>query len=829
MSENLLLPSSRVALAALLHDLGKFHERTGLPLAGDRDTLIDLYRYSHAAHMAGAWEEVTARAPDLLIGDVAPFASRSAGADITDSLANAAAAHHRPVTFLQWIIATADRAASGFERQTFESYNADAEGETPTRKNRYQARLVTLFDQIAPARPLEHAYPLAALAPETLFPQARAAIEPRDDAAAQAEYAALWRQFLAALDSIPPSHRSQWPLWLDHFDAAWLTFTHAIPSATNRGVVPDVSLYDHSKAVAALAVALWRWHHETGDVGAEATARLADPQRPDWDKKKLLLIQGDFSGIQDFIFAEGGQTQKAAARLLRGRSFQVSLLSELAALAVLEALQLPPTSQIVNAAGKFLIVAPNTAASTTALAAVKQRLDQWFLAQTFGESSLQLAWLPACCNDLTPAKFSRLVGQLFAQLERAKLARFDLAGHDAVTVCKVDFSAGACVFDGRRPAETTVDGLPASCLAADQIAIGKRLADPAYTRLLIARAGADIWASRNVEPLKLDYFGYRIAFARGEEEVGRFGDLAARGELLRCWDMTLPSDPRTPLFNGYARREINAYIPVTGDGKPIDLEQLAQQDGGIRALAALKGDVDHLGAIFQQGIQPYTFARMAALSRQMNAFFAVYLPWLCRSEYPHTYTVFAGGDDFFLIGPWHSTQALARRMREEFHRFVANQPHISFSAGLVLAKPDLPIRQLAREAEARVDEAKDAGRDRLSSHGGPAPWSLVAEMAAFEDWLDARAQLDGFSTGFVYRLLALADMAQSAKPEDAIWQAWLAYRVRRFVVDKLPKEHRDAAQAEIAGALRQHLMRGKLAARIALENHLYRHRERTAQ
>jgi CRISPR-associated protein Csm1 len=68
-------------------------------------------------------------------------------------------------------------------------------------------------------------------------------------------------------------------------------------------------------------------------------------------------VQGDFFGIQDFIFAEGGKTQKRAATLLRGRSFYVSLLSELAALKVLEALALPATSQVVNAAGKFLIVA----------------------------------------------------------------------------------------------------------------------------------------------------------------------------------------------------------------------------------------------------------------------------------------------------------------------------------------------------------------------------------------------------------------------------------------------------------------------------------------
>lgn len=204
---------------------------------------------------------------------------------------------------------------------------------------------------------------------------------------------------LQALKSIPKSHRNNWPLWLDHFDSAWLTFTQAIPSATNRGVIPDVS-HDHSKAVAALAAALWRWHEETGNTGADALAKLSDSERPDWDEQKLLLIQGDFFGIQNFIFAQGAQTQKHAHKLLRGRSFQVALLAEMAALKLLETLQLPSTSQIINAAGKFLIVAPNTQSAHEAVAICRHSFDQWCLRHTYGEIGVGIAATPASCNDL---------------------------------------------------------------------------------------------------------------------------------------------------------------------------------------------------------------------------------------------------------------------------------------------------------------------------------------------------------------------------------------------------------------------------------------------
>lgn len=832
----MLESSCRVALAALLHDLGKFAERARLEVPRDKlETWKQLDcphwdgqpTHIHAAYTTAGFLAIEHLLPSREKLLAAPFAGPNEP-DADDSLINAAARHHRPGTFLQWIIATADRLASGFERSEFEAYNRAAEG-TSTGRNHYQARLLSLFESLSfdSRRPetTDFCLPLAPLSPEALFPRPRKEIEPTQDEPAQQEYAALWQQFVAALEQIPASHRDHLPLWLDHFDAAWLAFTHAIPSATAGKTRPDVSLYDHSKAVAALAVALWRWHMASKQTGNEAIAVLKD--RGDWNEPKFLLVQGDFAGIQDFIFAEGGQTQSQAARLLRGRSFQVSLLTELAALATLEALDLPPTSQIVNAAGKFLIVAPNLLEVREALAAVRRRLDAWCLEQSFGEISINLVALPAACADFTQERFPALMRRLFEALDAAKLRRFDLCGQEApAPVRPARFEKGPCAYDGHRPATTFVDDEPASQLAADQIAIGKYLANPAFNRLLVVRQGAALHESANVQPLALSYFGYTVAFARDEDRAGRFGELAGSGMLLRCWDFALPNrDAKTQLFQGYARRDINAYVPVE-DMQPVTLDTLAQRDAGIEALAVLKGDVDRLGAIFQQGIQPATFARMAALSRQMNAFFAVHLPWLCQSAYPNTYTVFAGGDDFFLIGPWHSTQSLARQMRQDFSRYVANNPQVTFSAGVSLAKPGHPIRALAAHADEALASAKEAGRNRITSHGITVPWAQLDGLAELERWLDERRDL--LSTGFIYRLLHLAEKAASSRPEDAIWQSWLAYRVRRFVVDKLKDTGaatHNHVQAEIAGTLREAIGRNKLATRIAIANHLYRYRD----
>jgi CRISPR-associated protein Csm1 len=59
-------------------------------------------------------------------------------------------------------------------------------------------------------------------------------------------------------------------------------------------------------------------------------------ERTDYAERKFLLVQGDFFGIQNFLFAAGAETRKQAAKLLRGRSFQVSLFTEMAALRLLD-------------------------------------------------------------------------------------------------------------------------------------------------------------------------------------------------------------------------------------------------------------------------------------------------------------------------------------------------------------------------------------------------------------------------------------------------------------------------------------------------------------
>ncbi len=815
--KNKMDASCRMAFAACLHDLGKFAERARIEEAATKDaqgnTIAErnkqLYcpnrdgRYSHvhAAYSAIAIDLLESALPPLKGAEVGPFAAwNEPGAD--DSLINAAAMHHKPDTALQWLIATADRVASGFERDAFDDYNqaVDDEGE---RLNHYTRRQLTLFEQIrldgAPVRgeDLAWRYRLEPLSVASLFPAPASEIEKAGNKAGQAEYRKLWDAFRAALDNIPASHRKNWSLWLDHFDSLWAAYASAIPSATVGDTKPEVSLYDHSRATAALATALWRYHES--DPPEEIREQLRaqwDRERQQqslaetaWNEDKFLLVIGDFFGIQSFIFASGGETQKNAAKLLRGRSAYISLLTECAALKILDELGLPPTSQVINAAGKFLIVAPNRPEVREKLSEIQSEFNHWFLKHTWGESGIGIAWEPAACHDFLDHNsddgeppFKRLIDRLFQRLEDIKARRLALCADNAPAsvfegfLDSFDNDKGVCAIDGRSPATEQLpkgeDGKYISPLALDQINTGKWLAH--NNRLLVTRSNIDH------HTLTLSLFGYHIGFTGSETASGKFGELAVKGDLRRAWDYSLPAAEDAALFNGYARRNINAYVPQMGDANaweadrykgieedadwdalaPKSFEHIARDDlwldasdrwKGTEALITLKGDVDNLGRIFEVGLEKPSFAKWASLSRQMNAFFAVFLPWYCQTEYPSTYTVFAGGDDFFLIGPWRSTIRLARGMREQFRRYVAENKGIHFSTGLLMTKPGLPVAQMGEMAEQALEHAKSHdGKNAVTLFGQTVSWDDFDELWKTLEAIKEKDDQFDLSTGYLY-------------------------------------------------------------------------------
>jgi len=702
------------------------------------------------------------------------------------------------------------------------------------------AQHFTLFAQIhldenkkRPEAKETYCYPLTPLTPDSIFPIKTTAY--------RENYTQLWQQFETALAQIPTSHQQNLPLWLDHFDSCLQTYTHNIPATTAAGV----SLYDHAKTTTAIATALWRYQQTH-----------ADSALSDKTAQKFLLIQADFFGIQNFIFAHGGDSTKKAAKLLRGRSFYVSLITECAALAVLEALELPATSQIINAAGKFLIVAPNTDEAKSELKKLQQTFNAWFLTQSYGQSGLGLAWHAASCDDFL--NFDALMKKLHAKLERSKYQHFDLCGDKPAAAVFANYldsfnnEFGVCQLNDKAPA-VNKDNI--SQLAQDQINIGSWLIK--QQRLIISKHKIN-----GLNALKIPLFNYTVHFVEAEGLHGKFSEDVKSGNIRRLFDFSPASSKTFALWNGYARRNISGYVPYFKaedeyhDEKYLkflndeDLDEVEinapkllnhlaledvnlENDGhwyGIKALAVLKGDIDNLGAIFQNGLEQPSFATMAALSRQVNNFFAVYLPYLCQSKYKNTYIVFAGGDDFFLLGSWHQLMDLANELRKEFSRYVVNE-QIHFSAGLTVMKPKIPIYQLAKIAEEALEQSKKyEGKNAVTCFKQTVSWKNFEILTTDRyDRLETLRESYDLSTAYIYSLLRLTNMAaDNTKPENALWRSQLYYRTYRAIANT---KDLDTEAKQRACEILTHdigikgIQELKHGYQITLHAHLYTHRK----
>ena len=654
--------------------------------------------------------------------------------------------------------------------------------------------LVPIFNQVFEGGDRALSYPKANLSADAIFPK---------ESKRHFNKAEWETSLVSAFNKIPQSHYTNLPLLADHIDTFLQCHTSLIASQYDE----NISFYDVVKTASAFYLALLLSQKE--------------------QNSPFLLIQGDFFGIQDFIFSGGKETNKQAAKLLRGRSFQVSLFTELAALKVLQACSLPSSNQMLNAAGKFLIITPNTEKIRTAIKDIQQELNQWFVKHTYGLVGVGIATKEATDQDFLGDQFKDLMKGLFEQLEETKLQRLDLT-ETTISVQDVNYPFGVCRLNQNFPAnsgfveDNKLSGL--SLISLDQIAIGEELVKK--KRILICNEKSDIAETGKTKVLNLPIFGYNIVFTENEEETGKFSELVRQQQIYRFWDFSIPEQLSTPVWNGYARRYINGYAAKFNsadnytsdkyqnvDTSEIEYDRIKAFDFiacedrqfngekyvGLSALMTLKGDVDNLGMIFQKGLENPTFAKIASLSRQLNQFFSLWLPAYCRQESKNMYTVFAGGDDFFLIGPWRSTQRVAHKMQQEFKRYVAENDEIHFSAGMVLTKLGIPVARLGELAEEALEQAKNVdGKNAVMVYQQSVSWAKWQTLYELEEEIERLAEVYNISVNYLYSLIRLSQKASDTKTlESSMWRSRFYYRTARYVADKLPKDKKLKALNEI--------------------------------
>jgi CRISPR-associated protein Csm1 len=705
-----------IVLAAFLHDIGKVMQRAEVPISAGTTSLMNTAGPSRdglSTHYHVQW---TSEFFEEYLGAVGLAETPT----FDQHASRIAFKHHNPSTPWEWIVAEADRMASGMERG-----EAHYERNVHKRKRMVPVRsLLTLGDK--PLGSLTYA-PLCRLTSKddrcNPFPLEK------NDADLVSEYKKLWEEFI--VDWKKNSFRS-FSSNLAYLNTLFERFFWSAPASTIDDI-PDNSIYEHSQSVAAIASCLYAYHTETQSF---------DPTSiKDRNASKYLLVHADISGIQKYIFAIAHAGGGKVAKRLRARSFMVGRIPQILAQQIITALGLPFFSIILSAGGKFHLLLPNTPNTIDVLQKKRTECQAWLHTHFQGLLTLNMASVSLTGQDF----FQKRIGEKFSEVA------------ELLQVKKFQPLESSLLQDGRWNEDSFV--MPNATIQQESSS-GLYDIEPAYAedalgqRLPKANCMAIYPGTQGDFPI----LGWSFSIGRTAAEfTPGFVSLISfeRGTEDSCPDKSIP------VFYEYRA----SHIPQS-NGEILSFEEIGQASKGRKAVGYLKADVDNLGFLLQKGLDwnaiGWTLSKMTSFSRSMEFFFAGRVEALLAEEpYQMIYTVFSGGDDVFLVGPWNTIHDFALRLREEFSKYTGENPHLTLSAGITIQRPLTPVWQASAQTDEAEKSAKteeafsgNSTKNQLCSFNHLIPWDeanyVFNEIDQVDEWLQQGELSSSMAQNFIY-------------------------------------------------------------------------------
>lgn len=737
-----------VILGAFLHDIGKFWWRTNEKLCGYESFTEEDYG-KNGAHAKWSAEFISRYLPDKW-----------------KNCASLALYHHAPKSPEQELIADADALSAGIDRD-----KRVGDGKGDPKKELQLSLLETIFlpKKDIPNRPPKkrkyfHKLNPLSLKKEAIFPYKF----PTEDRTS--EYSLLWEAFIEEVQEIKTidsfNHYLGSLYYLLH------KYTWCIPSA---GYVdyPDIPLFDHLRTTAAIATCLFDAH----------------------GKDDFLLIEGDLSGIQDFIYkcTSPNEAKSGTAKRLRGRSFYISLLTRTLSDFFLRELNLPLVNSLWCSAGHFCMLAPNTTETANKFRDAEKRVFDFLWKEFKGDINLTIAKVGAIGGQLK--KFSQLVGELGFQLSTLKNRKQDLL-FETKNEWKLPLKAEVCPVCGidEKTLEKDGDG-NARCKQCQQFEDWGALV-PCTKTIIKIEKDVNLSDTKNIPFRELG-----IYWVLGESAIDtpmcKYSIVDNENIDFQFLNVNLKPDC------GYGFYILANYLP-RNNGKVFEFDELADSSEGANFLGVLRMDVDNLGAVFTIGLEEKdrSISRIASISRTIDLFFSGYIN--CLAEKHGIYITYSGGDDLFVVGAWNRIVDLSEEIQKDFKAYCCQNPHLNISGGIYLCKGKFPISRAAELAGIKLNELAKGKKDpyitqdtcnknSLALFEKKIPWAEFSKVKDFAD-KDIIPRIKGgvLSRGFIYAMLGLyrqhIDPYRNAgknedRYEDLIWVPKFLYIITRNIED----------------------------------------------
>jgi len=439
-----------------------------------------------------------------------------------------------------------------------------------------------------------------------------------------------------------------------------------------------------------------------------------------------ILISGDFWGIQKFIFE--GVTTQYAAKVLRSKSAFILIYMDLLSQYIIKKFKLNISNRISLNAGKFEILLPKEKFNEDTFNSIQKEVDDYFLKNFYGLSGVSLAFVKVNKEEFEN-RYKDFREKVIKKVEKVKFKKFNLSEKNALLEYDTDINnQNLCPICNIRKKEDEY------CKVCDYfVLLGKKLT-------------------------------HRKVFEASNKDLNIFeGD-----------------------FKVKVNKNLKSYIPKK-DNTPLTLEEIAQNsckdfDNGIKALGILKADVDGMGNFIKNSNVTENLINFDNFSKEIDAFFSGYVTDVLRgkskygNKFRNIYTVFAGGDDLFLIGAWDEILEFARVIRNDFMDFQNNNG-LTISFGIVVSKPSVPIKYLAEISEEYLESSKELdGKDAVTLFDETVKWDNYLKIfRELEEVFEDRE----FDTVYLYRLLEICEMAKNVKfnnsIKETIWKSKLVY------------------------------------------------------
>lgn len=531
---------------------------------------------------------------------------------------------------------------------------------------------------------------------------------------------------------------------------------------------------------------------------------------------QLRLVGGSISGIQSYLYEI---VSKNAAKLLKGRSFYLQLLTDSLLEELLAEFDLSVCNVIYASGGGFFVLIPDVEGIESKFEAFTIRIAAAIYARHKTALFAELAITPAF--DAT-AKVNIIWKELYDKLELLKCQK--LHNNDSLLN---DFFNDALEVGGiqaRDPitndeisdtdeTEKLLDDTVVLKYTKQQIDLGRKLAKADYW----FTSDKSLKRKETIEDPFENSHGLAKDFPR--EKLSENYRVRAINRIDTKQPFTFYGGNQFPIFSAEEITKIREKDSETphhkGDVKTF--EYLVESDG-LKRLAILRMDVDGLGAIFSHEIAKIhkerykiSFTRYATASRSLDYFFKGYLNTLQKPYQDSSIIIYSGGDDLFLVGRWNDVLQLAQRIQSEFAEWSCR--NLTLSGGIVLLPSKFPVMQGARLAAYAEKKAKKHSFNSSQSDGFEknsiclfdVPLNWNSEFAIVRELYQEILQLltipekrKALNKSFLDKISSHASAEQlyeklkkNGKPAAPKWRWVMAYDMTRY---------RDALDKEATGA-----------------------------